>query len=185
MTIDLKALFDLSDDQGLNDKVIRELLVSIKDNQVEPFDYLKFKLSYKNLESLGMDNETAIKSAMLTAKTIGLTKEKLLQNVGHYKGVLNREREKFAVALKNQIALQVDKKQEDIQTYKDKIEGNQRKIQQLMEEQRVLEQRILETESSLKASKEKIEEIKDQFNGSFNALYKHIEEDSRLFDNIL
>ncbi len=183
--IDLRELFGLKDYDQLNERVIKELLTAIKNNQKEEFDYLRFKLSHKNLMDLGMDDTTAAKSAMLTAETMGMTKEKLLQTVQYYKTVLKKERENFALALKNQIAIQVDKKEAEIKAYQEKIAGNQRKIQQLMDEQKILEQKINETSASLQESKDKINDIKNQFNNTFDVLYKHIEEDNSLFDNIL
>ena len=108
MTINLKDLFGNA--EGSNDKVLLKLLTAIKEGQQKDFDYLKFKQSYKSLCEMGMDESTASKSAFLTASTMGLTKDKLMLTVQHYKNILNREKEQFAVALKNQISNNIDAK---------------------------------------------------------------------------
>lgn len=183
MTINLKELFGT--DESMNDKVIMKLLTAIKDGQIKEFDYLKFKQSYKALCQLGMDEGTASKSAFLTASTMGLTKEKLLFTVQHYKNILNKEKEQFAVALKNQIASNIDAKALEINKFKEKIEDNQRKIQQMIAEKEVLEAEIVKLNQLMESSKTKIEETRDQFKLTFDKLYQEIEEDGRLYDQIL
>lgn len=185
MLINLKELFDITPDENLNDKVINELLAALKSNQQSEFDYLKFKQSYKNLMALGMDDITAAKSAMLTAATMGLTKEKLLLTVRHYEAVLNKERDKFVQALKKQITNNIESKSEEINSFQERIESNNRKIQQLMKEQELLDQKIEGHKALLASSKQKIEDIKNQFTGTFDVLYKQIEDDHTLFNNIL
>jgi hypothetical protein len=183
MTINLKELFDTKD--LLNDKVVMKLLTAIKEGQIKEFDYLKFKQSYKALCQLGMDESTASKSAFLTASTMGLTKEKLLFTVQHYKNILNKEKEQFAVALKNQIATNIDAKALEINKFKEKIEDNHRKIQQMLAEKEILESEIININQLMDASKAKIEETRDQFKLTFDKLYSEIEEDSKLYDQIL
>ncbi|MBK8516403.1 MAG: hypothetical protein IPL55_09005 [Saprospiraceae bacterium] len=183
MTINLKELF--SHTEVMNDKVLMKLLTAIKDGQQKDFDYLKFKQSYKALCGLGMDASTASKSAYVTASTMGLTKEKLLLTVQHYKNILNREKEQFAVALKNQIAKNIDSKTMDIKRMHDKISENQLKIIQIQKEQTILEQEIEKLKQALDISQSKIEETRNQFKQTFDVLYNEVEEDSLLYDRIL
>ncbi|MFZ1457204.1 MAG: hypothetical protein WAT46_14260 [Saprospiraceae bacterium] len=183
MTINLKELFVVSDQ--MNDKVLMKLLTAIKDGQQKDFDYLKFKQSYKSLCAMGMDEATASKSAYLTASTMGLTKEKLLLTVQHYKNILNKEKEQFAVALKNQISNNIDAKTLDIKRLQDKIEENQRKIEQLHKEQVIIGQEIENIKQSLDVSQSKIEDTRNQFKNTFDILYTEIEEDGLLYDKIL
>ncbi|KXK36429.1 MAG: hypothetical protein J5I52_03830 [Saprospiraceae bacterium] len=185
MTIDLRELFDTTGDSELFDKAMIELLSALNNGQTNDFDYLKLKHSYKALVAMGMDANTATKSAFLTAKTMGLTKEKLLKNVQHYKTVLNKEKEKFALALKNQIANNVDGKVLQISKYNDKITENQNKIKQLQEDIVTMEAEIVQIEKGLDSTKKKIEDTRDQFKSAFDKLYQEIEADGELFNSIL
>lgn len=183
MTINLKDLFAVTSE--MNEKVLLKLLTAIKDGQQKDFDYLKFKQSYKSLCQMGMDESTAAKSAFLTASTMGFTKDKLLNTVQHYKNLLNKEKEQFAVALKNQIANNIDAKALEINRLQEKTEENKRKIQQLMDEQIIIESEIAKLRESAELSKSKIEDTRDQFKNTFDILYAEIEEDGSLYDRIL
>ena len=183
MTINLKDLFAVTSE--MNEKVLLKLLTAIKDGQQKDFDYLKFKQSYKSLCQMGMDESTAAKSAFLTASTMGLTKDKLLNTVQHYKNLLNKEKEQFAVALKNQIANNIDAKALEINRLQERTEENKRKIQQLMDEQIIIESEIAKLRESAELSKSKIEDTRDQFKNTFAILYAEIEEDGSLYDRIL
>ena len=134
---------------------------------------------------MGMDESTAAKSAFLTASTMGLTKDKLLNTVQHYKNLLNKEKEQFAVALKNQIANNIDAKSLEINRLQERTEENKRKIQQLMDEQIIIESEIAKLRESAELSKSKIEDTRDQFKNTFDILYAEIEEDGSLYDRIL
>jgi len=183
MTLNLKDLFNVS--EQMNDKVLMKLLTAVKDGQQKDFDYLKFKQSYKSLCQLGMDESTAAKSAFLTAATMGLTKEKLMLTVQHYKNILNKEKEQFAQALKNQIANNVDGKTIEIKRLQEKTEENIRKIAQLQKEQTIIEQEIQKLKDTADVSRLKIEDTRDQFKTTFDILYSEVEEDGLLYDSIL
>ncbi len=183
MTINLKDLFAVSDE--MNDKVVIKLLAALKDGQKADFDYLKFKLSYKSLCKMGMDESTAAKSAYLTASTMGLTKENLLQTVQHYKNILNKEKEQFALALKNQIANNIDSKIIEIKKMNDAIEANIRKMEQIEKEQVLIKSEIQKLEKNTESAKVKIEETRDKFKFTFDKLYGEVEEDTNLYQLIL
>ena len=183
MTINLKDLFAVS--EQMNDKVLMKLLNAIKDYQQTDFDYLKFKQSYKSLCQLGMDESTAAKSAFLTASTMGLTKDKLMLTVQHYKNILSKEKEQFAQALKNQIANNIDAKTMEVKRLQEKIEENTRKIAQLQREQSIIEEEIQKLKETAEASRLKIEDTRDQFKATFDILYTEVEEDGLLYDRIL
>lgn len=183
MTINLKELFNIT--ESMNDKVVMKLLTALKDGQQKDFDYLKFKQSYKSLCELGMDESTAAKSAFLTASTMGLTKEKLMLTVQHYKNLLNKEKEQFAQALKNQIANNVDAKVLEANKLTSKIEENKVKIQQLIQEQGIIEAEIIKLQESAENSRIRIDETRQQFKSTFDVLYTEIQDDGTLYDGIL
>jgi hypothetical protein len=183
MTINLKDLFKISPE--LNDKVVLKLLTALKEGQEKDFDYLKFKLSYTNLLQMGMDEATAAKSAFVTAATMGVTKEKLLTSLQHYKNIMARQREEFAFALKNQIANNVDAKTIEINRLNDKYDENIRKIEQINREQLGIKEEVTKLEAASLVSQEKINETRDQFKATFDALYEELEGDGTLYHQIL
>lgn len=183
MTISLRDIFEVTDQ--MDDKVLLKLFTALSNAQSKDFDYLKFKQSYKSLTGLGMDESTAVKSAFLTATTMGLTKEKLLQTVQHYKNTLNAEKEQFALALKNQIANNIDGRTLEANRLQEKISENQRKMEQLQKENAVIEQQISRLREESETSRSRIEETRNKFVNTFDILYREVEEDGSLYDKIL
>src|SRR5690606_5155618 len=132
MTVDLKELFSLPED--LDERMVATILKAIKEAHQDGFDYLKFKHSVKNLEAMNMDQLTAMKSAFSTASTLGISKNLLLNSIGHYMVALKKEREEFAGTHKKNIDSRVNEpKAEETRLQKLKAE-NLRKIEQINKE---------------------------------------------------
>jgi predicted HicB family RNase H-like nuclease len=55
----------------------------------------------------------------------------------------------------------------------------------MLAEKEILESEIININQLMDASKAKIEETRDQFKLTFDKLYSEIEEDSKLYDQIL
>ncbi|MEM9548528.1 MAG: hypothetical protein AAGA77_21260, partial [Bacteroidota bacterium] len=140
MTIDLKKLF--ASDDITNSKMQSALIGAIKKEASEEFDYLKFKVSVKKMLEMGMDRETALKSAFATASVMGVTKTKLVNSAKKYRGTLDKEREQFAIALKNKIAKNVDGKKVEAERLKKEIVINKDKIAKLLKELEMFETKI-------------------------------------------
>jgi hypothetical protein len=85
------------------------------------FDYLKFKQSLEQLSHLQLDERTALKSAFVTASTMGVTKETLLQSARHYLTILGDEKKQFDQALTNQVQQRIDSKKEELNKLQQQI----------------------------------------------------------------
>ena len=100
--------------EGNDQKSINFLSSAIEKNSLKGFDYIEFKKSLKAMQDMNLDSTTAIKSAFATASTMGLTKERLLHSIQHYKNVLSKEKSQFDDALKKQVDSRIRKKQPHI-----------------------------------------------------------------------
>ena len=78
------------------------LMTAMAKKNLEGFDYLEFKQSLQSLSNMQMDEATQYKSAFAMAKTMKVTKKKLLDAASYYLKVLENENRKFYEALKNQ-----------------------------------------------------------------------------------
>lgn len=184
MKIDLKQLFN-SENAELNSKMYATLLKAIRENAQADFDYLKFKQSVESMKNLDMDTETSIKSAYATASVMGLTKKNLLKSAEKYKIVLDKEKEEFAKALKNQIANNIDGKRVEAQRLVKEIELNKQKIQKLQEQIGLYQEKIDSVEDIVQEAKNKIESTRDRFKTTFDDLYRQIDDDIINFDKYL
>ena len=86
------------------------------------FDYLKFKQSVEQLAGLKLDVPTSLKSAFVTASTMGVTKDSLLQSARHYLTILGDEKKQFDQALNNQVQQRIDSKKAELQQLQQQIE---------------------------------------------------------------
>lgn len=183
MDLDLREVFDIP--QEKNEKVFLKLLEAVKNNAQKEMDYLKFKKSYTSLRKLGMDENTAAKSALVTAETMGFSKDKLVQSVSYYQNVLKKEKEAFALALKNQITNNVESKQVEI----DKLHTHKletiHKIEKLKEELQLIDVKVRELEQAVVSSSTKIEETRQHFVSTMNLFEKELERDTELFNRII
>jgi len=175
MKIDLKKLFDSAD--ITNSKMQTALITAISKNASEEFDYLKFKVSVEKMIEMGMDRATAIKSAFATASVMGITKNKLVSSAKRYKASLDKEKDQFAVALKNKIAKNVDGKRVEAVKLKKEIQLHKEKIAKLLKEIEIYEDKIAQVDDVVNDAKEKIELTRNDFRATFDAIYSQIEED--------
>ncbi|GLR16063.1 hypothetical protein [Portibacter lacus] len=183
MNIDLNKIFNTSSE--LDKKFVDALLRAIKNNAIKEFDYLKFMHSVKSMQEMNMDVDTSYKSAFATAQTIGLTKEKLLKTANHYKIVLNKEREHFADALKNQRSEKISGKLEEVEILKNKILEYEEKMKQMNKEIAIYQKKIAGADSAIEKEKEKIETIKNNFVSSFEHFAEVLDHDIDSINNLL
>lgn len=184
MNIDLKELFK-SNEEGINPKMQNTLLAALKENAQPNFDYLKFKQSVETMKTMGMDEETRLKSAYATAAVMGLTKESLIKSANQYKGVLDKEKEAFANALKKQISKNIDGRRVEAQRLAEEIESHKKKILKLQKEMEIYQAKIDGVEDEVEQSKNKIESTRDSFKLTFDELYESIQDDIILIDRYL
>lgn len=175
MTVDLKKLF--ASDEITNSKMQSALITALKKNASEDFDYLKFKVSVKKMLEMGMDRETALKSAFATASVMGVTKNKLVNSAKIYRGAMDKEKEQFAIALKNKIAKNVDGKKVEAERLKKEIVSHKEKIAKLLKEIEIYETKIAQVDDVVAAAQAKIEATRRDFKSTFDAIYSQIEED--------
>lgn len=183
MNIDLNKIFETNGE--LDKKFVDALLRAIKNNAIKEFDYLKFMHSVKLMQDMNMDADTSYKSAFATAQTIGLTKEKLLKTANHYLNVLNKEREHFADALKNQRSEKISGKLAEAEKLRNKIQEYEVKMKQMEKEITAYRKKIEGTDASIEKEKQKIETIKDNFVSSFDHLETVLKGDIESINNLL
>lgn len=175
MQKDLKTIF--GDHHGLDEKSISFLAGALAKSNLPGFDYLEFKQSLEALNRLGMDEETAIKSAFATAATVGLTKEKLLKTAQHYKSVLNTEKQQFDAALQKQIEQRIKGKATEVAKLKKQVEEYRAKIQQLEAQIAKSQETIDHADEHIQNAKSKIEATRENFEHTLQSVVNQIDKD--------
>ncbi|MBK8347983.1 MAG: hypothetical protein IPL08_10250 [Saprospiraceae bacterium] len=168
----------LATSDGMPDPKFTELLLkSIEANNIEGFDYLEYKNSLSSIAKVIPDEGMRYKSAFEMAKTMGLTKEKLIQSASHYIDVLTSEDKKFKDALQNQKAKQIQGRADQLAAIEKSIQDKQQMIEKLSKEIEASKAQLGEVKKEIDGAIVKIDVTNQQFVSSYNLVYNQIYED--------
>lgn len=172
-------------DPSLDEKSLQFLVRLFEKNDQQGFDYLEFKQSFTALQQMNMDMGTAMKSAFTTAKTVGLTREKLLASALHYQKLLAIEREHFNEELKRQLDKKVGAQIEEAQllrktalSYEEQIVVLQRK----MEEAKI---KLVQVEAEVQEEKGKLAQTQAAFESTLTSLVDLIDKDVQFIEQYI
>jgi chromosome segregation ATPase len=169
---------------GLDAKSVGYLSAAIEKNNLKGFDYFEFRKSVSAMEGM-LEQEMAIKSAYTTAMNMGLTKEKLLHSIDHYKNVLSKEKRQFDDALKSQIAQKINSKRDEKLQLKEHISNLKKNITELQKKISAYQERIDNSDAEVAAAEQKINETKANFEEAYGKFVSEINDDYKLIDSIL
>ena len=184
MTIDLKELFEFNE-TGHEPQIVMAVLENVKEGAQEGFDYLKFRYSLINLLKMNIDMGTGIKSAFMTASTMGLDKEKLLSSLAYYEGLIYKQKEEFNITLKSQLLKNVDGPKQELQKLDSLREENLRKIESLQREIDGIEARKMHIKEEIEVNQAKIENRRSEFKAVVDHIDAIILKDRTLFSDLL
>lgn len=166
-----------STDGEINQKFTDILLRALEANNQEGFDYIEFKRSLQNLFKMNMEEGTVYKSAYATAQTLGATPKGLISSAQDYLTVLQREEDKFKVALNNQRAKQIEGGQEEVKRYEQAIDDKKKQIEKLQQEIDQHQSKLSEMKGEIETSAQKIESTRSDFVASYANLVNQIQYD--------
>jgi archaellum component FlaC len=158
-------------------KFVELLLKAIETNNIEGFDYLEYKNSLKSIENVIPDENMRFKSAFEMAKTMGLTKAKLLESANHYIGILKNEENKFKDALENQKGKQIQGRTDQLKSVEKSIEDKKKMMEQLNQEIESASGQLDTIRKEINEAILKIETTNDQFHASYQIVFGQIQED--------
>ncbi len=161
----------------VNQKFTDILLKAIESNNQEGFDYIEFKRSLQNLFKMNLPEETMYKSAYAAAQTMGATPQGLLSSAERYLEVLQQEQDKFAAAIKNQRAKQIDGRVAEMGRISEGIKQKQAKIAELEAEIDAAQKKLAKVEGSIEAAAAKVEKTGRDFEASYGNLVGQIRSD--------
>lgn len=164
-------------DGQVNQKFTDILLKALEANNQEGFDYIEFKRSIQNLYKMNMGEETVYKSAYATAQTLGATPKALVSSAQQYLAVLQKEEDKFKVALNNQRSKQIEGGLAEIKQFEQSIEQKKKQIEKLQQEIAQSEAKLQGMKEEIEASSQKIESTRNDFVASYANLVNQIQQD--------
>ena len=163
--------------EGLDDRSLEFLTNALEAGNLPGFDYFEFKRALVTLRGMEIEEGAAHKSAFATAAIIGLTKEKLVETAGFYRNFLDKEKEKFSAALKNQMAAKVTSREDEIKRLNDQIERHTTEIARLQEEMAAYRLQIEQAGIAMDVEREKITKAGDGFARTHISILTQIDRD--------
>jgi predicted nucleic acid-binding Zn-ribbon protein len=179
----MKHLF--GENHGLDEKSVEFIAKAIEKANLPGFDYLEFRLAVDNLKKMNLDEPTAIKSAFMTANTMGLTKEKLLQTAQHYKSIVQKEREQFDAASAKQQETKIGQNLKQVDELKKQIAEAEAKIRQAQMEIETAQGKIRELDYEREGAAAKLEDTKTKYLHTHQSLMNQMEKDIQNIQTIL
>lgn len=166
-------------------KFVDVLLKAIENANKEGFDYLEYKTSLQSLQKMDMDEHTRYKSAYAMARTLGLTKDKLLQSADHYIAILKSEEKKFKDALLNQKAKQVGDREVMLKNIEKTIAEKHAAIEKLKAEIENSQQQFIKVRDEISDAVQKIDNTNAQFMHALQSVLVQITEDRTRIQNYI
>ena len=180
------SLEDIFNAQSLDPKSLEFLYNALKANTLQGFDYLKFKQSIKALqEQMSMSEEVAIKSSFATASTLGITKEKLIEQIQHYLLVLQKEKTEFDAAHNKQKTIKVNQKQSETTFLQEKIKSHQLQMAELEKQIREFQIKIDNADKEIEEARQKIQDTKVRFEETYTHFESVLKSDIDTFNKYL
>ncbi|MEO1438542.1 MAG: hypothetical protein AAFV80_23585 [Bacteroidota bacterium] len=183
MKKNLEKLF--SEASALDQKSATYIIRALEENNLEGFDYLEYKQSLSGMVHLNMDESTRYQSAFVTASTLGLTKEKLLETAHFYKKVVTREKDQFEAALKNKIDNEIAGKRLEVNSMETEINNKYEQIRRLKEEIAALQTKIENYQESINGVEGKIDEARSSFENAHTTILKYIDDDIQKIESFV
>jgi chromosome segregation ATPase len=175
MSNDIKQVFGVN--ENVDKKAADFLTAALAKAMPAEFDYMKYRKSLNALKDLNLDEATAFKSAFATARTMGLTKEQLVQSANRYLSVLMREKKQFDDALGNQVNERVNAKKDEVIKLQQRIEELKQKISEYETKISEFQKRIDTSDDDVEEARQKIDETKQRFESAFQAFIEFINKD--------
>jgi phosphoenolpyruvate carboxylase len=135
----------------------------IEANNQDGFDYYEYHGAVKELIQNGTADETAFVSVFTTAKTMGLTKPKLVASAKFYLSVIEKEKIAFETEAKNR--------------EKEDVIGKQKEIENTIKELEALKVKKENLEKQVSESKMKINVTAFAFNEAYTKIKAGIDEE--------
>jgi len=146
-------------------------------SNLEGFDYIEFKNSLTSLANVIPDENVRYKSAYEMAKTLGVTKEKLVDSAQYYIQLLEAEYKKVLDSAEASKSKQVHDKQDEIKNLETMIAQKKASIAQINKDIAQAEQTLAESKSQATSALDKINATVNQYASAYRIVHDRIEDD--------
>jgi len=155
---------------SVDEKMVEFLAKAIEEANLDGFDYFEFRDALAGMSAVPMPEQQKFIAVFSTAKTMGLTKEKLVQSIHHYLTVLENKKGEFNLHVQGMINQEItarqqtkERKEQEIVALNKQIQQAQAKIAETLKEIAEINNQIYENDAQIK-----------QTTASFEATYNFV-----------
>ena len=160
-------------------KIFDSLTKALFEANLPGEDYFEFMEGLKAMKDLPMEESMKMKSVYMTLSTKGLTVAKIVDSAEHYLGVMNKEKEKFYMAMQSQKKSHIENKKKKITDLEAKNKEKAALIQKLTDEIAANNGEIKKVSTEIAGHENKIKSTENDFVYTFekmaNQIYDNIE----------
>jgi chromosome segregation ATPase len=175
MSTEIKKTLGITDD--FDKKSADFLATALGKATSKEFDYMKYRQSLNAMQELKLDEPTSFKSAYAAARSMGVTKDGLVNSARQYLSLLMNEKTQFDTALNNQIKERVGAKHDEVVKLQQGIEQMKQKIREFESKISEFQNKIDTADDDVVSAKQKIQETKERFESAFKAFTDVISKD--------
>lgn len=183
MSTEIKKTLGISDE--LDRKSADFLAAAVGRTLSKDFDYMKYRQSLNAMKDLNLDEATTFKSTFATARSMGVTKDSLVNSAKQYLSVLMNEKNQFDTALNNQVKERVGAKRDEVVKLQQRIEEMKQKIREFEGKIAEDQSKIDSADDDVESAKQKIQETKERFETAFQAFVDVINKDVERINQFL
>lgn len=160
-----------------DEKFLGVLLSALEENNFEGYDYLDFRETLKSLQEVAMDEKTRFLSAYAMAKTMKADYTQLARTGRAYVQILEKEKIKFAEALKSREATDLKSRENQIKELDTEIARMQKEVEALLAQIQTAKSRQDTLRSELQNTHQKMLDTQTRFDHTHTYLIDQIQSD--------
>ncbi|MBK9272586.1 MAG: hypothetical protein IPM48_13420 [Saprospiraceae bacterium] len=156
-----------------------EILAGVIEKSNTPgFDYIEFKSAVKSVAEMHqMNEETAYKTAFITAQTMNVKASFLIDSAKKYISILNTEEIAFSQSAQKYLDQQIQGRKNELGQLEKETQDIKAEIQRLQQVLIEKEKRINKISEEADSFKQKYESNKVDFQEAYKTIVQQIEED--------
>lgn len=160
-----------------DEKFLGVLLSALEENNFEGYDYFDYRETLKSLQEVAMDEKTRFLSAYAMAKTMKADYTQLARTGRAYIQILEKEKIKFAEALKSREATDLKSRENQIVELDSEIARMQKEVEALLAQIQTAKSRQDTLRSELQLTHQKMLDTQTRFDHTHTYLIDQIQSD--------
>lgn len=170
---------------AVDEKMSDFLSKAIEDSNIPGFDYIEFRNSLASMANTQLQEQQKYIAVFATASTMGLTKEKLINSIDHYQGILDSKKKEFKDHSEQMIANEVTKREELKAIKEAEIQELLKQIQDAQTSIAAKQQEVLDINTEIGRERLNIQQTNASFEVTYNFISSKLQNDKQKIETYI